>query len=94
MSPEVKKYTDLLSDAMAKLGRPRYVTGESLKVNLENASFEDVKVFKYKQPLAPWAKDPKLKHVGAMAMLACDTGYHAYGMGMWFISCTILYVPR
>jgi len=94
MSPEVKKYTDLLSDAMAKLGRPRYVTGESLKVNLENASFEDVKVFKYKQPLAPWAKDPKLKHVGAMAMMACDTGYHAYGMGMWFISCTILYVPR
>jgi len=35
----------------------------------------------FKQPSGPWAKDPTLKRVGALAYAAAENGYHAYGLG-------------
>jgi len=78
-----KRFMDLLCSAMQKLGRPAYVTGESLKENLEKAGFVDVKVLGYKQPFGPWPKEKRLKHVGAMAIMSAETGYHSYGMQLF-----------
>lgn len=47
--------------------------------------FVDIKVQIRKQPLAPWPRDQNLKRVGAMALSASQTGYHAYGMGKHYI---------
>lgn len=56
------------------------VTVEMLKRWLEGAGFVDVKVECFKQPLGPFAKEPRLKMVGAMMLLNGVMGYRAYGM--------------
>lgn len=75
----VKIFMEQLTIAMKKLGRPG-ATAASIRKHLEDAGFVDIKVFDFKQPLAPWPKNKVLKQVGALALLATPEGYHAYGM--------------
>ncbi|KAF8540767.1 S-adenosyl-L-methionine-dependent methyltransferase [Trichophaea hybrida] len=65
--------------AMASIGRPP-ATAEDLKEKLETAGFVDVKVHTYKQVYGPWPKDQRLKRIGAMALLMCETGIEAYAL--------------
>lgn len=39
-----------------------------------------MKAFNIKQPFGPWAKDPRMKRIGAMQMLYNDSMFHSYGM--------------
>ncbi|KAI5845349.1 S-adenosyl-L-methionine-dependent methyltransferase [Tricharina praecox] len=75
----VKRCFELTTQAMEKLGRPA-AKGPAMKAGLEAAGFVDVEVITYKNAMAPWPKDPRLKHAGAMVMLQCETGFHAYSM--------------
>ncbi|KAF8249994.1 S-adenosyl-L-methionine-dependent methyltransferase [Wilcoxina mikolae CBS 423.85] len=77
----LKLFVEALCLGMEKLGRPKYVTANTLKSNLESAGFVGVKSATFKQPSGPWAKDPTLKRVGALAYAAAENGYHAYGLG-------------
>ncbi|KAF8250003.1 S-adenosyl-L-methionine-dependent methyltransferase [Wilcoxina mikolae CBS 423.85] len=75
----VNVFLQHIREAMTKMGRPPATTEAMVKL-LEGAGFVDVKVHPYKQPLGPWPKDKQLKRIGAMVMLNCETGFHAYGM--------------
>ena len=70
----MKRVFDLCHDkAMAGIGRPP-ATAESLREKLQESGFVDVHVATFKQVLGPWPKDPRLKHIGAMALLMSETG--------------------
>lgn len=74
----VKRCFELTTQAMEKLGRPA-AKGPAMKAGLEAAGFVDVEVITYKNAMAPWPKDPRLKHAGAMVMLQCETGIDCDG---------------
>ncbi|KAF8245759.1 S-adenosyl-L-methionine-dependent methyltransferase [Wilcoxina mikolae CBS 423.85] len=78
-NPMKKAYDLCHYHAMASIGRPP-ATGEDLKEKLETAGFVDVKVHTYKQVYGPWPKDQRLKRIGAMALLMCETGIEAYAL--------------
>jgi hypothetical protein len=77
-----KKHLELQIEALAKVGRPAH-TGETLKELFEDAGFEDVRVLNIKHPLGPWPKDKRLKHVGALMLLNCETAFEAYGLALF-----------
>ncbi|KAF8538708.1 S-adenosyl-L-methionine-dependent methyltransferase [Trichophaea hybrida] len=79
LNPGIQRHFDLCNEAMAKLNRPSPV-GATLKKYLEDAGFVDVVCVDLKQPLGPWPKDKRMKRIGAMTMLMCETGLEAYGM--------------
>lgn len=88
-------YVNLLMEAMAKCGRP-FLDASRLRQLLEDAGFVAVESFAIKQPWGPWARDRKLKQVGAMFLqqsesgetdtksrcvgLTRDLGFEAYGI--------------
>ncbi|KAI5819562.1 methyltransferase [Pyronema omphalodes] len=74
------KWCDAMTEAMDKIGRPFPSNAEQLTDKLEKAGFVDVKVKLYKQPVGLWPKDKKLKDVGGMALMTCESGFEAYGM--------------
>lgn len=80
---DLLRYFSLLHEGLARMGNLTAVAAETLKSNLENAGFVDVTVTTRKHPLAPWPKDPKMKHAGALALLSCQTGFHAYGIAIF-----------
>jgi hypothetical protein len=65
--------------ALTFLGRPS-VVGETLVKYAKDAGFVDVQIKTLKQPFGPWPKDKRLKQLGAMMMLNCQTAFHAYGL--------------
>lgn len=73
MNPGIKRHFDLCRRAMEKLHRP-FPVAATLKKYLKDAGFVDIVCFDIKQPLGPWPKDKRMKRVGAMAMLMCETG--------------------
>jgi hypothetical protein len=68
------KWCDAMTEAMDKIGRPFPSNAKQLTEKLEKAGFVDVKVKLYKQPVGLWPKDKKLKDVGGMALMTCETG--------------------
>lgn len=77
---KLKLCMDALESALMKIGRPPASPG-LLKQRLENAGFVDIKQYMHKQPIGPWPKDQRLRRVGAMALMAAETGVNAYAMG-------------
>ena len=75
--------------ALPMIGRPP-ATAESMRGHLETAGFVDVDVVAVKHPFGPWAKDKRLKHVGAMVLLNMETAIEAYVM---YAATRLLKVP-
>lgn len=57
-------------------------SGDFFKQHLENAGFVDVHVHTFKVPYGHWAKNKKLKQIGATAMEVCKTGLEAHGLAL------------
>jgi hypothetical protein len=53
---------------------------EMLENLLKKAGFEDIKTMTAKEPFGPWAKDPRMKKIGAMQLLHCESVFESYGM--------------
>jgi hypothetical protein len=70
---------DRLTDAMLLTGRAP-ATDTLLQLRLEEAGFEDVTVFRIKQPIGLWPQDSRLKIIGKMALLNVQLGTEAYCM--------------
>ncbi|TGZ76383.1 S-adenosyl-L-methionine-dependent methyltransferase [Ascodesmis nigricans] len=49
---------------------------------VEEAGFEDVKVYPFKIPLGPWASNPKMRRLGAICAEIARTGIEAYAFSM------------
>lgn len=75
----IKVYIDLLRESLVKMGRPP-PSLEFLKNLLIKAGLEDVTAVQIKQPIGPWAKDPKMKRTGAMVLFTSETAFESYGM--------------
>jgi hypothetical protein len=84
MHPGISHHFELCGQALTKIGRP-FVTSSELKTHLEDAGFVDVHVADVKQPFGPWPKDKRMKQVGAMAMLMCETGRLSSWVCLWWI---------
>lgn len=84
MKPDhgIKVFTEHMRDAMRKMGRP-WPDLAFLKNLLENAGFEGVTAAVAKEPMGPWAKDPRLKRVGSMSLLNGETAFESYGMALF-----------
>lgn len=61
----LKVWMDLQARALEKMGRLA-PTENQLRERLERNGFEDVVVSSFKQPLGPWAKDERLRQIGAL----------------------------
>jgi hypothetical protein len=77
-----KRWTNLLAQSCAKIGRPT-VDATRVKEILEKGGFEDVQVTTLKQPFGPWAKDERMKKIGAMTMFSSDSGTTGYGLALF-----------
>jgi protein-tyrosine-phosphatase len=75
----IKIYIDLLRESMLKMDRSPPAPS-FLKNLLEKAGFQVVKRSQVKEPLDPWAKDPRIKRIGAMVPLHSETVFESYGM--------------
>lgn len=75
-----RRWYDLVySTAYPKAGRAP-VTAELLQERLEEAGFKEVEVVAYRHPFGPWSKDPKMKQLGAVVLLQCESGIEAYSL--------------
>ncbi|KAF8542007.1 S-adenosyl-L-methionine-dependent methyltransferase [Trichophaea hybrida] len=79
--PAIEHHFNFCGQAPAKIGRA-FVTAAELKTFVEEAGFVDVQVADIKHPFGPWPKNKRMKQIGAMAMLMCETGFEAYGMAV------------
>ncbi|KAI5800176.1 S-adenosyl-L-methionine-dependent methyltransferase [Peziza echinospora] len=59
------QYCNILLQGSTLSGRPVSIT-DNLHRWLEDAGFEDITTRKYKLPISPWAKEPRLKEVGRL----------------------------
>ncbi|KAI5782025.1 S-adenosyl-L-methionine-dependent methyltransferase [Peziza echinospora] len=75
----VNVFLKTLSSTLEQVGRP-WPDESTLSNRLLSRGFINVQAVQKKQPSGPWPKDPKLKHIGMMALLGSHTGYHSYGM--------------
>lgn len=75
----LRVYINHLSDSLEKMGRT-VPTRQSMTALLENDGFEDVQATEAKEPIGPWAKDPRSKRIGAMNLLNTDSVFESYGM--------------
>ena len=68
---------DLLNfEALPRIGRhpADNSVGPRMQENLRRAGFVDIEVRMYKNPLGPWPKDKRMKHIGAMVSSARAPG--------------------
>ncbi|KAL2215550.1 S-adenosyl-L-methionine-dependent methyltransferase [Thermoascus aurantiacus ATCC 26904] len=73
----VIKMLELLSEACDKVGRP-LGPGPFLKGWVEDAGFTNIDHKVFKAPVGTWAKDPRLKEVGAFLALNFIEGVEAF----------------
>ena len=62
----VKLFFERVAEALGRTGKPEQIYGEDLRARLAEAGFDDIEVRKFKLPLAPWPKEPRLKQAGAL----------------------------
>jgi hypothetical protein len=85
MSPTngCKLFTELLVEAHIKAGRRGHMLGSDMVDDLKRAGYVGIERMDTKQPLAPWPRDERLKRIGAMVLMSCDSTFHAYAMVMF-----------
>lgn len=75
-----KRSYDLVNaEALPRIGR-HGARLERMAAFLKMAGCVDITTSTYKQPYGLWPRDPRQKQIGAIAMLAMETGIEAYVM--------------
>ncbi|KAL8810401.1 MAG: hypothetical protein Q9223_002469 [Gallowayella weberi] len=70
-------------EAMAKIGMELTVTGDKIKKQMLDAGFVDVVVKEFKIPIGQWAKDSKMREIGAFQLVAMLEGIGGLTMALW-----------
>lgn len=68
-------------EAGKRMGKSMTIV-DDMKGYLIHAGFEDVHEFKYRWPVGPWCKDPKLKELGRWNRLHLTMSLEGYVMAM------------
>jgi len=75
---QLRLWFDLYNQAADKIGLPSIA--HKLSGMLSDAGFIEVTQTPYRLPWGPWAKDKKLKEIGAWMLANTETSLEAYGL--------------
>ncbi|RMJ29068.1 Methyltransferase [Aspergillus sp. HF37] len=81
-APYMVKWAKLLDDASIEFGK-RMNVAHLYKNWMESAGFKNVREDIYKVPLSPWAKDPKMKELGAYQQVNMLEGMETYTLALF-----------
>ncbi|KAG6070458.1 hypothetical protein E4U16_006899 [Claviceps sp. LM84 group G4] len=82
LEPVLASYGELFQKAGTILNRPLFVK-EILPRAFDEAGFIDKRVFRYKIPIGPWAKDQKFAEVGRFARESLEHDLQGYTQMLW-----------
>ena len=71
---KVQEWVRLWNEGMGKLGATGRCDSEKLAQQMREAGFIDVRILKYKMPIGPWPRDPRLKEAGLYGLIALLNG--------------------
>jgi hypothetical protein len=74
--PAFRKLIDMMQEGLKEIGRI-LPDREILVENIKKAGFVEVQLVVKRQPFGSWPKDPRMKRIGAMALLMAETGAEA-----------------
>ncbi|KAL0937526.1 putative SAM dependent methyltransferase [Colletotrichum truncatum] len=75
-----KRWTKVMFEAFDKIGKTaRQHHDHGIAKNLESAGFVDIVEKKWQMPIGGWAKDPKLKEIGACYLEFLDQSLEGFG---------------
>ncbi|KAH7061574.1 methyltransferase [Macrophomina phaseolina] len=81
-APTVALFIEKLNEAAEGFGKPMDVARD-LKGWMADAGFTNVQDDVYKVPMAPWAKDKKLKEIGKYALIHVLEAIEAYSLALF-----------
>ncbi|KAJ4289331.1 hypothetical protein N0V88_007082 [Collariella sp. IMI 366227] len=81
-SSEMLKWVTILNDAADSVGRTSS-PGPNLEKWVQDAGFVNVRHEKFRLPLGPWPKDPKLKEVGRFNLMQMLSGLEAFSLRLY-----------
>ncbi|KKY15468.1 putative tam domain methyltransferase [Diplodia seriata] len=81
-APTVALFIEKLNEAAESFGKPMDVARD-LKGWMTDAGFTNVRRDVYKVPMAPWAKDRKLKEIGKYALIHVLEAIEAYSLALF-----------
>ncbi|CCE28044.1 uncharacterized protein CPUR_01518 [Claviceps purpurea 20.1] len=84
LEPVLASCGELYCEAGKVLNRPFFLS-EIQPQAFDEADFVEKRVVRYKTPVGPWAKDPKLSEVGRFLAAAMENDLHGYAQMPWQI---------
>ncbi|KAI9777722.1 MAG: hypothetical protein M1839_008641 [Geoglossum umbratile] len=93
------KWGDTFEAAGEKLGKT-FKIWEQSAAGVKKAGFQNVKEEKFKMPVGPWARDPKLKEIGRWNQLHCEEGIEGWAVALltrvmgWTLEEVNVLLPR
>ncbi|TGZ82104.1 S-adenosyl-L-methionine-dependent methyltransferase [Ascodesmis nigricans] len=78
----IPAYFRAVQPCYEKLGINSRLHGADYKKMVEEAGFVDVNLYSFKVPAGPWARDPKMRRLGAICAELISTGAEAYAFKM------------
>ncbi|KAG6172122.1 hypothetical protein E4U51_007799 [Claviceps purpurea] len=82
LEPVLASYGDLFREG-GKIMNRHFFVQELQQQAFDEAGFVDKRVVRYKVPIGPWAKDPKLAEVGRFAVAALENDLQGYTQMVW-----------
>ncbi|CCE31633.1 uncharacterized protein CPUR_05486 [Claviceps purpurea 20.1] len=82
LEPVLASYGDLFREGGKIINRSFFVQ-EIQQQAFDEAGFVDKTVIRYKVPIGPWAKDPKLAEVGRFARATLENDLQGYTQMVW-----------
>ncbi|KAG6070534.1 hypothetical protein E4U16_006796 [Claviceps sp. LM84 group G4] len=82
LDPILISHGDLFREGGKIMNRPFFVQ-EIQQAAFDEAGFVDKKVVRFKVPLGPWAKDPKLAEVGRFTVATLENDLQGYTQMIW-----------
>ncbi|KAG6175325.1 hypothetical protein E4U51_002323 [Claviceps purpurea] len=83
LEPVLASFGELFMEAGQILNRPFFVQ-ELQQQAFDEAGFVEKRFIRYKIPIGPWAKDPKLAEVGQVAGAALENDLQGYTQMIWY----------
>ncbi|KAG9784220.1 hypothetical protein KCU88_g2848, partial [Aureobasidium melanogenum] len=75
----LEQWSQLALEGGDRIGKTFRIADE-LEDRMVDAGFVNVRCFRFKWPIGPWPKDPKLKEIGAYNRLACEQGIDGWAL--------------
>ncbi|EXJ77926.1 hypothetical protein A1O3_09085 [Capronia epimyces CBS 606.96] len=75
----LERWSELALEAGDRIGKTFRIADE-LEERMVRSGFANVRCHRFRWPIGPWPKDPKLKEIGAYNRLACEEGIDGWAL--------------